>query len=53
METRKGLIDNLLSAEGQEGTVHTATGPSPADREVQLVQAGIHLDLVFWRPSKY
>lgn len=47
------MIDNILSAEGKEGTAHIAIGSTPADRDVQLVQAGIHLDLVFWRPSIY
>ena len=45
------MIDNILSAEGKAGTAHIAIGTTPGDRDVQLVQAGIHLDLVFWRPD--
>ena len=45
------MIDNILSAEGKEGTAHIALGSTPGDRDVRLVRAGIHLDLVFWRPD--
>jgi leucyl aminopeptidase (aminopeptidase T) len=47
------MIDNILSAEGKEGTAHIAIGSTPGDRDVQLFQAGIHLDLVFWFPDVY
>jgi leucyl aminopeptidase (aminopeptidase T) len=45
------MIDNILSAEGKAGTAHIAIGSTPGDRDVRLVQAGIHLDLVFWHPD--
>ena len=45
------MIDNILSAEGKAGTAHIAIGSTPGDKDAQLVRAGIHLDLVFWRPS--
>ncbi len=45
------MINNILSAEGKAGTAHIAIGSTPGDRDIQLVQAGIHLDLVFWWPD--
>jgi 2,5-dihydroxypyridine 5,6-dioxygenase len=47
------MIDNILSAEGKAGTAHIAIGSTPGDRDAQLVQAGIHLDLVFWSPDVF
>ncbi len=45
------MVDNILSAEGKAGTAHIAIGSTPGDRDVRLVRAGIHLDLVFWWPD--
>jgi leucyl aminopeptidase (aminopeptidase T) len=45
------MIDNILSAEGKAGTAHIALGSTPGDRDARLIQAGIHLDLVFWHPD--
>ncbi len=45
------MIDNILSAEGKAGTAHVALGSTPGDRDARMTRAGIHLDLVFWRPD--
>lgn len=45
------MIDNILSAEGKAETAHIAIGSTPGDRDAHFIGAGIHLDLVFWRPD--
>ncbi len=45
------MIDNILSAEGKAETAHIAIGSTPGDKDAHFIGAGIHLDLVFWRPD--
>lgn len=45
------LIDNVTSAEALYGTAHVALGSTPADLNIEMISAGIHLDMVFHRPT--
>ncbi|MGW3606775.1 aminopeptidase [Micromonospora sp. NPDC005161] len=45
------LIDNVTSAEALYGTAHIALGTTPADLDTEMIAAGIHLDMVFHRPT--
>lgn len=45
------LIDNVTSAESIYGTAHIALGSTPADLDIEMINAGIHLDMVFHRPT--
>lgn len=45
------LIDNVTSAESVYGTAHVALGSTPADLDIEMISAGIHLDMVFHRPT--
>lgn len=45
------LIDNVTSAEACYGTAHVAVGTTPADPGVEIVNAGIHVDMVFHSPT--
>ncbi|MGH3358704.1 MAG: aminopeptidase [Nocardioidaceae bacterium] len=45
------LIDNVTSAESVYGTAHIALGSTPADLDIEMISAGIHLDMVFHRPT--
>ncbi|GLU49776.1 aminopeptidase [Nocardiopsis ansamitocini] len=45
------LIDNVTSAESLYGTAHIALGSTPADLDIEMINAGIHLDMVFHRPT--
>ncbi|GII95137.1 aminopeptidase [Sinosporangium siamense] len=45
------LIDNVTSAEACYGTAHIAVGTTPADPGIQIVDAGIHVDMVFHNPT--
>jgi len=45
------MIDDMMNAEAVLGTAHIAVGTTPADPGVERVQAGLHIDLVFWHPT--
>lgn len=45
------LIDNVTSAESIYGTAHIALGSTPADLDIEMISAGIHLDMVFHKPT--
>ncbi|PSK85970.1 leucyl aminopeptidase (aminopeptidase T) [Murinocardiopsis flavida] len=45
------LIDNVTSAESCYGTAHIAVGTTPADPGIEIVDAGIHVDMVFHAPT--
>lgn len=45
------LIDNVTSAESVYGTAHIALGSTPADLDIEMISAGIHLDMVFHKPT--
>ncbi|QVQ53821.1 hypothetical protein J4H86_08960 [Spiractinospora alimapuensis] len=45
------MIDNVTSAESCYGTAHIAVGTTPADPGIDIVHAGIHVDMVFREPS--
>lgn len=45
------MIDNVTSAESVYGTAHVALGSTPADLDIEMISAGVHIDLVFWRPT--
>lgn len=45
------LIDNVTSAEACYGTAHIAVGTTPADPGIDIVDAGIHVDMVFHKPT--
>ena len=45
------LIDNVTSAESIYGTAHIALGSTPADLDIEMISAGIHLDMVFHAPT--
>lgn len=45
------LIDNVTSAEACYGTAHIAVGTTPADPGIEIVDAGIHVDMVFHKPT--
>ncbi|WP_293784322.1 aminopeptidase [uncultured Aeromicrobium sp.] len=45
------LIDNVTSAESIYGTAHFALGSTPADLDIEMINAGIHLDMVFHKPT--
>lgn len=45
------LIDNVTSAESLYGTAHIALGSTPADLDIEMISAGIHLDMVFHQPT--
>ncbi|MGH3386483.1 MAG: aminopeptidase [Nocardioidaceae bacterium] len=45
------LIDNVTSAESIYGTAHIALGSTPADLDIEMISAGIHLDMVFHQPT--
>lgn len=45
------MIDNVTSAESVYGTAHIALGSTPADLDIEMIAAGIHLDMVFNQPT--
>lgn len=45
------MIDNVTSAESVYGTAHVAIGTTPADPGIELVQGGVHIDMVFADPT--
>ncbi len=45
------LIDNVTSAESIYGTAHIALGSTPADLDIEMISAGVHLDMVFHKPT--
>lgn len=45
------MIDNVTSAESVYGTAHIALGSTPADLDIEMINGGIHLDMVFNRPT--
>lgn len=45
------LIDNVTSAESCYGTAHIAVGTTPADPGIEIIDAGIHVDMVFHKPT--
>lgn len=45
------MIDNVTSAESCYGTAHIAVGTTPADPGIDIVHAGIHVDMVFRAPT--
>lgn len=51
MNPQAEMIDDMMSAEAVLGTAHIAVGTTPADPGVERVDAGMHIDLVFWRPT--
>lgn len=51
MNPEAQMIDDMMSAEAVLGTAHIAVGTTPADPGVERVQAGLHIDLVFWHPT--
>jgi leucyl aminopeptidase (aminopeptidase T) len=51
MNPNAQMIDDMISAEAVLGTAHIAVGTTPADPGVERVDAGMHIDLVFWRPT--
>lgn len=51
MNPEAQMIDDMMSAEAVLGTAHVAVGTTPADPGVERVQAGLHIDLVFWHPT--
>ena len=51
MNPEAKMIDDMMSAEAVLGTAHIAVGTTPADPGVERVEAGLHVDLVFWRPT--
>lgn len=51
MNPEAEMIDDMMSAEAVLGTAHIAVGTTPADPGVERVDAGMHIDLVFWRPT--
>lgn len=51
MNPEAKMIDDMMNAEAVLGTAHIAVGTTPADPGVERVQAGMHIDLVFWHPT--
>lgn len=45
------LIDNVTSAESLYRTAHVALGSTPADKDIEMISAGVHLDMVFHSPT--
>lgn len=45
------MIDNVTSAESVYGTAHIALGSTPADLDIEMINGGIHLDMVFNSPT--
>lgn len=51
MNDKAELIDNVTSAEACYGTAHVAVGTTPADLGIDVVDGGLHLDMVFHEPT--
>ncbi|MQA02451.1 MAG: hypothetical protein GEV07_06920 [Streptosporangiales bacterium] len=45
------LIDNVTSAEACYGTAHVAVGTTPADPGIDVIDGGLHVDMVFRSPT--
>lgn len=51
MNDKAEMIDNVTSAEACYGTAHVAVGTTPADPGIDVVDGGLHLDMVFHSPT--
>ena len=51
LNDRARMIDNVTSAEACYGTAHVAVGTTPADPGIEIVHAGLHIDMVFHEPT--